>query len=389
MSDTSRLRIGITCYPLVGGSGVLASALGEELARRGDEVHFITHERPFRLPAEAPNLHFHPVPLLQQGPFKYPDYTFALAVKIAEVSREHRLDLIHAHYAIPHAVAAIWGAALLAPDDRPKVVATLHGTDTTWLGREPSYAPVLRHALTECDGVTAVSDYLRRETRWVLQLEGLERIHNFFEPRLPTRTPADVREELGIGDAKLIVHLSNLRPVKRIDLLLRTLARVHSRTDFRLLVLAGEPWAPFEPLVRELGLEGRVLVRENVAAVEDYLQTADLGLFTSASESFCLSILEAMAVGCPSVSTRVGGIPEVVESGKQGVLVDSTDPAVIAREVSALLDDDERRLRLGAAARTRAREKFSADAIVPLYEAFYQRVCAGSQNAATTVRAPT
>ncbi len=371
------LRIGITCYPAIGGSGILASALGEELARRGHEVHFVSHDRPFRLPPGTPNTFFHEVPLGEQGPFRYSDYTLPLAVRLAEVTRAHRLDLLHAHYAVPHATAAVLAAQMLPPAERPKVVTTLHGTDTTLLARQPGYAPAIRHALIASDGVTAVSEFLRQDTQRVLNLDcPIEMIHNFFEPRPPTRPRAEVRAELGLNGERLVVHLSNLRPVKRIELLLETFARLGPPEKVRLLILAGEDFRPYEPVVRRLGLENRVLVRENVVAVEDYLQAADLGLFTSASESFCLSILEAMAVRCPSVSTRVGGIPEVSEDGVTGVLVPSTDPEVIAREAQCLLDDEPRRTRMGDAGYVRAREVFSAGQIVPRYERFYRQVCA-------------
>jgi L-malate glycosyltransferase len=377
MSSSDSLRIGITCYPSVGGSGILASALGEELARRGHDVHFVSHERPFRLTLDAPNTFFHEVPILPQQPFKYPDYTLPLAMQLAEVSRTHRLHVLHAHYAVPHATAAVLAAAMLPVDLRPKVVTTLHGTDTTLLAREPGYGPAITHALNASDGVTAVSEYLRQETQRVLGIDRpIERIHNFFEPRKPSRSRAEVRKALGLGDEKLLVHLSNLRPIKRIELLLETVALLRERDSIKLLVLAGGDFAPFRPMVRRLGLEPQVIVRENVVGVEDYLQAADLGLFTSANESFCLSILEAMAVGCPSVATRVGGIPEVAEDGVTGVLVPSADPAVLAAEVQALLSDDARRQAMAKAGYDRARRSFSADQIVPQYEAFYRRVCA-------------
>lgn len=381
--DYRPLRLGITCYPSVGGSGVLASALGEELARRGHQVHFVSHERPFRLPPDTPNAFFHEAPFGEQGPFRYPDYTLPLAVKLAEVAATHRLDVLHAHYAVPHASAAVLAAAMLPADARPKVVTTLHGTDTTLLGHEPAYAPAIRHALAHSDGITAVSTFLRQESERILRVgRPIEMIHNFFEPRPPGRSAAEVRAELGLRDEQVVVHLSNLRPVKRIELLLETVARLRPRRPFKLLVLAGGDFRRFTPVVERLGLQERILVRENVAAVEDYLQLADLGLFTSASESFCLSILEMMAVGCPSVSTRVGGIPEVVQSGEHGVLVSEPDPEQLAAEARALLDDEERRRRLGAAARRRAREHFSAEQIVPRYEAFYRRVCGHVRRAA-------
>src|SRR5688572_21857719 len=370
------LKIGITCYPSVGGSGILASALGEDLARRGHEVHFISYERPFRMPFDMPRLFFHPVVINAYELFKYPDYTLPLSVKMAEVARDASLDVLHVHYAVPHATAAILARSMLPEGKRPRVVTTLHGTDTTLLGRDAGYGPAIRHALRQSDAVTAVSGWLRDETHRLLSIDrSIDVIHNFFEAKTPRRTRDDVRRELGLRDEAMIVHLSNLRPVKRIDLLLDTLARVQPRESFKLVILAGGDFAPFEAQVRRLGIGDRVIVRQNVFDVEDYLQAADLGLFTSESESFCLSLLEAMWFGCPSVSTSVGGIPEVMTSGKQGLLVPPGDADGLARGVESLLQDPALRARLGSAAQRRAREKFSADAIVPLYEALYRRVC--------------
>jgi N-acetyl-alpha-D-glucosaminyl L-malate synthase BshA len=370
------LRIGITCYPSVGGSGVLATALGEELAARGHDVHFIAYERPFRLPSDARRLHFHPVAINEYELFRYPDYTLPLSVRMAEVSREHRLDVLHVHYAVPHATAAILARAMLPPGRQPRVVTTLHGTDTTLLGHDPGYAPAIKHALTSSDAVTAVSESLKQETRRILDFDGpIDVIHNFFAPRRPGRPPEVVRAELGLGDEVLVVHSSNLRPGKRVDLLLETVARLQPRDAFRLLVLAGETFAPFVGDVRRLGLADRVIVREKVHAIEDYLQIADVGLYTSDAESFCLSILEAMCFGCPSVSTRVGGIPEVVEDGESGLLVPAGDVEALAKTLDALIHDSSRRRALGRAAQARARERFSAEVIVPRYEALYRRLC--------------
>ena len=240
MARARPLRIGITCYPSVGGSGILASSLGDDLARRGHDVHFISYERPFRLPPDVPRVHFHPVGINAYGLFKYPDYTLPLSVKMAEVSREHRLDVLHVHYAVPHATAAILARSMLPPELRPKVVTTLHGTDTTLLGRDPGYGPAIRHALACSDAVTVVSEYLRDETRRVLGVDRpIDVVHNFFEPRPPRRTREEVRHELGVTDEVVVLHSSNLRPVKRIDLLLEAAARIRPRESFRLVILAG------------------------------------------------------------------------------------------------------------------------------------------------------
>jgi N-acetyl-alpha-D-glucosaminyl L-malate synthase BshA len=258
------------------------------------------------------------------------------------------------------------------------VVTTLHGTDTTLLGSDPGYGPAIHHALTRSDAVTTVSVYLQAETRRVLGFEGpLEVIHNFFAPKPPRRTREEVRRELGLRHELVLFHASNLRPLKRIDLLLQTAACIQPRDVFKLVVLAGGDFAPHRDQVKRLGLEDRVIVRERVNEIEDYLQVADVGLFTSELESFGLSILEAMSFACPSVARRVGGIPEVIEDGVSGILVPSDDPGALARAVESLLADPARRTAMGRAAQQRARERFSAAAIVPRYEAVYRRVCAG------------
>ncbi len=280
MNTPRALKIGITCYPSIGGSGILASALGEELARRGHEVHFISYERPFRLPTDQPRLRFHPVTINDYGLFKYPDYTLPLSVKMAEVSRDHGLDVLHVHYAVPHATAAILARDMLPPGQAPRVVTTLHGTDTTLLGRDAGYGPAIRHALERSDAVTAVSAFLESETRRLLPLErSIEVIHNFFVPRLPGRTREAVRRELGLAPGEaMILHASNLRPLKRIDLLLETVARIRPRESFKLVVLAGGDFGPFAGDVRRLGLEDRIVVREQISEIEDYLQAADVAL---------------------------------------------------------------------------------------------------------------
>ncbi|HEX3989201.1 MAG TPA: N-acetyl-alpha-D-glucosaminyl L-malate synthase BshA [Verrucomicrobiae bacterium] len=369
------LKIGITCYPSVGGSGILASTLGEALAQRGHEVHFISYERPFRMPPNSPRLFFHPVVINDYGLFRYPDYTLPLSVKMAEVSRDHHLDILHVHYAVPHATAAILARSMLPPQQQPRVVTTLHGTDTTLLGSDPGYGPAIHHALIHSDAVTAVSSYLKSETERVLGFNRpMEVIHNFFQPRPATRSRDEVRRELGLRDEAMVLHSSNLRPVKRIDLLFETVAQIRPRESFKLVILAGGDFAPFASEVRRLGLEDRVIVRENILAIEDYLQAADLALFTSESESFCLSILEAMCFACPSVATRVGGIPEVVEDNVTGILAPFGDPKLLARSVERLIENPSLRSTLGTAAQNRARKMFSADVIVPQYESLYRRV---------------
>jgi N-acetyl-alpha-D-glucosaminyl L-malate synthase BshA len=375
MSSERPLKIGITCYPSVGGSGILASSLGEELAARGHEVHFISYERPFRMPASAPRLFFHQVVVNDYELFKYPDYTLPLSVKMAEVSRDHGLDILHVHYAVPHATAAILARAMLPLPLQPRVVTTLHGTDTTLLGQDKGYGPAIHHALTHSDAVTAVSEYLKTETQRVLGFNGrIDVIHNFFQPRLPRRSAAEVRAELGLCDEVMAIHSSNLRSVKRIDLLLDTVARARPSHSFKLVILAGRSFAPFHSEVQRLDLIDRIVVRENILDVEDYLQAADFGLFTSDNESFCLSILEGMCFGRPSIARRVGGIPEVVEDNVTGILTPPDDSGALVRAFEKLVDDSDLRSVLGAASQRRAAKSFSAAAIVPRYEALYRRV---------------
>jgi N-acetyl-alpha-D-glucosaminyl L-malate synthase BshA len=383
MPANRALKIGITCYASVGGSGVLASALGQELALRGHEVHFISSERPFRLAEETPGIFFHPVHVNEYGLFKYPDYTLPLSVKMAEVSHRFGLDILHVHYAVPHATAAILARDMLRADRAavvPKVVTTLHGTDTTLLGHDPGYGPAIRHALSESDAVTAVSAFLRTETQRLLPIKGpIEVIHNFFTPRPPCRSRDQVRVELGIAPGEaMVLHISNLRPVKRIDLLLTTAAKIAGHVKFKLVILAGEDFSPFQSDVRRLGLESRVIVRERVTDIEEYAQAADLGLYTSESESFCLGILEGMFFNCPSVSTRVGGIPEVIDDRVTGILVDFGDTDTMAAAVTDLIADTERRAMMGLAARRAAEKRFSAAVVIPQYEALYASLIHGS-----------
>lgn len=368
------LRIGISCFPSVGGSGILATALGIELAQRGHEIHFISYDRPVRLPPDEPRISFHPVLIHGYGIFKLSDYTLPLAVKMAEVCREHRLDILHAHYAVPHATAAVLAREFLPAEVQPRVVATLHGTDTMLLGRDPAYKPVIRHALVHSDAITTVSRFLREETlRLVETGHDIDVVPNFFTPRPPTRSRDEVRRELGLTDETLVIHASNLRAVKRIDLLLQTAARIQPRESFKLLIVAGDDFSPFRNEAKRLHLEDRIIVREGVSSVEDYFAAADLGLVTSEYESFCLSILEGMTFGCPSVSTAAGGIPEVVEDGVSGILRPFGDVDGLAQAVSGLIADPSRRRRLGEAARTRASTHFTAARVVPAYLDVYHR----------------
>jgi N-acetyl-alpha-D-glucosaminyl L-malate synthase BshA len=367
------LKIGITCFPLIGGSGILATALGMELAARGHEVHFFSHARPVRLDLSRPRIHFHQVEVGHATVFPCPDYTLPLAVKMAEVGKAESLDLFHVHYAVPHATAAFLATEMIGAA-APKVVTTLHGTDTTLLGPNPQYRAAIEHALIHSDAVTTVSESLRRQTQETFRLrEEIEVIPNFFTPNPSTRRREEVRRELGIDDGQfLVAHMSNLRPTKRIDLLLQIIARAAHRDRIRLLILAGAPFAPFASLVEELGLRDNVIVKEDAAVVEDYLPAADAGLYTSENESFGLSILETMFFRKPVIAFRIGGIPEVV--GETARLHEFGDVAGMAASLDALVASSEVATEMGQRARKRAEELFTASQVVPQYETLYRRV---------------
>jgi L-malate glycosyltransferase len=372
------LNIGITCYPLIGGSGILATALGSELALRGHSVHFFSSALPIRLDLAQPGIFFHEVTVNEYSLFTYPDYTLPLAVKMAQIAREAELDIFHVHYAVPHATAAYLAVQMLAgsPGRAPRIVTTLHGTDTTLLGQDPSYRPAIEHALSHSDAITTVSESLRRETIATFQLaRPVEVIRNFFVPSVPLRSREKVRRELGLtNDEFLVVHISNVRPLKRIDLLLRSFAATRSSRPLRLLILAGGSFGPYEPLLDQLGLRDRVVVKERVREVEEFLHAADAGLYTSESESFGLSILETLFHGKPVVAFGIGGIPEVVVDGTTGFLHPFGDIAAVARSLALLADSPELAQEMGAHGRQHAEANFTADRIVPEYESVYRRI---------------
>jgi L-malate glycosyltransferase len=371
--ESRALKIGITCFPLIGGSGILATALGTELAARGHEVHFFSHAKPVRLDLSLPRVHFHQVAVGQATVFPCPDYTLPLAVRMAEVGQANALDLFHVHYAVPHATAAFLATEMIGTG-APKVVTTLHGTDTTLLGPNPQYRAAIEHALIHSDAVTTVSESLRHQTEEIFRLhDEIQVIPNFFTANRSNWSREEVRRELGINDREfLVLHMSNLRATKRTDLLLSVIAAAAHRERIRLLILAGAPFAPFRDLVDELGLRDNVIVKEDAAVVEDFLPAADAGLYTSENESFGLSILETMFFGKPVVAFRIGGIPEVLDD--VGYLHEFGDVGGMAASLDALIDSPETAKQLGARGRERANKLFTANQVVPQYEALYRRV---------------
>jgi len=365
------LRIGIACFPLIGGSGILATALGSELALRGHEVHFFSYARPVRLDVSQARLHFHLVEVAHHTLFPCPDYTLPLAVKMAEIASTVSLDIIHAHYAVPNALAAVLAAQISGVS--PGIITTLHGTDSTLLGQDPAYHSAIEYALARSDAITAVSKSLREQTREILKVSSnIEIIPNFFTPRPAARTREEVRDELGVRDEFLILHMSNMRPGKRIDLLLQSFAAMRTRDRTRLLILAGEPIQPYNEMIDRLGLRKQIIIRENEVAVEEFISAADAGLYTSDYESFGLSILETLYFGKPVVAFDVGGIPEV--TGKAYPLYPFPDVSLLAAAMDKLVESPELARSLGDQGREHVVEKFSAGTIVDRYETLYRRV---------------
>lgn len=374
------MRIGITCYPTYGGSGAVATELGLELGKRGHEIHIISYASPFRLPGFAENVYFHNVDMSGSYPlFEYFPYSLALAVKQHEVALREKLDVLHVHYAVPHATAAFLAREMIRPKRDLKLVTTLHGTDITLVGQDKSFFTITKFSIEQSDAVTAVSNYLRDETYRAFGCEGcsIDVISNFVN--LDEYSPTDScghRSALAPPDRKVITHVSNFREIKRVPNIVRVFARIRERVPSVLVLVGDGPErVAAETEVEQLGLEGHVRFLGKLSAVSDVMRASDLFVLLSASESFGLTALEAMACGVPVLASRVGGLPEVVINGSTGVLVDPDDLDGAADGAVALLSDHDRWCDARNAAIVRARE-FSADRIVPQYERLYERVLA-------------
>ncbi len=369
------LKIGIVCYPTIGGSGIVATELGLLLAEAGHEVHFISYERPVRLRCQHPNWFFHPVIVNEYALFKYPDYTLPLSVRISEVSEEFCLDILHVHYAVPHATAALLARLMLGDTCRPAIITTLHGTDTNLLGNDPHYRPIIKYSIENSCGVTTVSESLKQQTIDTFGITStIEVIPNFYDPLLPTRSGEAVRDALGVAsDEILLLHMSNLRPGKRVGDILQAMALAKNRARLKLLVLAGGDFQPYEAEVEHLGLGQQVLVQENVQDITDYLHACDLGVYASEAESFGLSILETLSHGKPVVATQIGGIPEVVRHNQTGLLVPPHDPVALASAIDQLVDDPALRHDLGSAAKLDAATRFNGAKAREHYSRFYRQ----------------
>ena len=374
------MNVGITCYPTYGGSGIVATELGLELATRGHEVHFISYANPIRLDPGIPRIHYHEVEVSTYPLFQYPPYCLALASRMAEVAEAYDLDVLHVHYAIPHSIAAMLAQQMLAPKRRVPYITTLHGTDITLVGADRSYFPITKFSIEKSDGITSISEYLRKETVEVFQVPNEIRvIKNFVNCDLyhpdNEKTGAAVYAPAG---EKLLIHLSNFRPVKRVLDCVRILAEVRKSVPAHLLMAGDGPdRGPAEHLARELKVDRHVTFLGKQNHVERLIPLAHVLLMPSELESFGLAALEAMACGVVPVATRVGGVPELITDGEDGFLEPVGDIAAHAARVVALLSDDQLQYKMAKTGRWNAGERFCTDKIIPQYEKYYRDVLDG------------
>lgn len=379
-----KLNIGISCYPSLGGSGVVATELGKLLAERGHQVHFITHSMPFRLTGYHKNVYYHEVEVSDYHVFKYPPYDLSLAARMAQVANMQKLDVLHVHYAIPHAVCAYLAKNMT---DRPlKVVTTLHGTDITILGHNESMADLIRLGINGSDAVTAVSADLIRETQQSLRItRPIDLTYNFVDKRVYyPRDCSRYRSDFAPNGEKILMHVSNFRPVKRVSDVIDVFRRVNERMPSRLVFIGeGPELGRTISRVRELGLEDRVLFLGKRDEVAELLSVADIMLLPSEKESFGLVALEAMACGVPTVGSLAGGIPEVVTHGHTGFLSEVGDTASMAEHCISLLTDPELYAAISSQCTIRAQTVFCNDLIMREYEDIYYRILGREQQPST------
>ena len=376
------MNIGITVYPTYGGSGIVGSELGKELAKRGHTVHFIASALPTRLTELNERVRFHEVEMMSYPLFEHQPYTLALATKMATVAETEGLDLLHVHYAIPHSISAILARESLKPNRRLPVITTLHGTDITLVGADRSYLPITRYGIAQSDGVTAISHYLKHETEETFGYSQVEVIPNFVCGSEYARQPrAELRAGLSPAGEPLLVHVSNFRPVKRPVDCVEILARVRERgVNARLAMVGdGSERGRAEHRARCLGLENFCTFVGKQPRIVDYLSVADVLLLPSEQESFGLAALEAMACEVPVVASRVGGVPEVVTDGETGCLSAVGDVDKMGADAADLLSDDALRRAMGARARESALARYNTDLAIPQYVEFYERILAASR----------
>ena len=374
------MRIGITGYPTYGGSGVVATELGQELAARGHDVYFITYAQPIRMKTNDPRIHFHQAAVVSYPLFDHSPYTLSLAVKMLEVFESESLDILHVHYAIPHSVSALLARQMAEPRRLP-FITTLHGTDITLVGNNPNFLPITRYSIEQSDGVTSISHYLYRRTLEEFAVKHpIEIIPNFVNCDLYCRkaNPA-LRAEWAPDGEPILMHLSNFRPVKRILDAIEIFVMVRGKMPAKLVMIGDGPdRAPAEALARRRGVEKDVLFLGKQNEVREKLGQADLFLLPSELESFGLAALEAMACEVPVIATNAGGVPEVVEHGVDGYLVEPGDVTSAARYAIEILSRADRGREMGKLARVNAKKKFCANDVIPLYERYYERVLESS-----------
>ncbi len=378
------MKIGITCYPTYGGSGVVATEIGKELAERGHEIHFISYAVPIKLNHTSDRIHFHEVEMLNYPLFEHPPYTLALATKMADVALNQNLDLLHVHYAIPHSVSAYLAKEMLRPHRLP-VITTLHGTDITLVGNDRSYLPITKFSIEKSDGVTAVSVYLRDLTYREFELSRpIEMIPNFVNCDVLRRSEnGELKRKYAPQGERILVHVSNFRPVKRVMDVVEIFDRVQRKVPSRLLMVGDGPdRSNAEWLVRSKRLGCQVVFLGKQDSIAEILSISDLMLLPSETESFGLVALEAMACEVPVVASSVGGVPEVVRHGKDGFLAPVGDVAGMAARAIEMLSDDKKRAAMGADARKQAHDSFSSQKIITRYEAFYRQVIGEVQSTA-------
>ena len=371
------MRIGITCYPTYGGSGIVATELGLELATRGHDVHFITYSNPIRLDPGIPRIHYHEVEVSNYPLFQYPPYCLALASRMSDVAESYNLDLLHVHYAIPHSISALLARQMTAAKRRLPFITTLHGTDITLVGVDRSYFGITKFSIEQSDGVTAISEDLRGETVSVFEIENEIRvIHNFVNCETYRPDPDRVgHAEFAPDGEKLLIHLSNFRPVKRVLDCIRIFAEVRKNANVRLLMVGDGPErAPAEHLAWTLGVSKYVDFLGKQNHVERLIRLAHVVLMPSEMESFGLASLEGMACGVPAVATRVGGVPELITDGVDGFLEAVGDIAGLAKRATQLVTDSALHAKMAAAARATAMTRFSTEKIIPQYESYYKNV---------------
>jgi len=369
------MKIGMVCYPTYGGSGVVATELGVHLARRGHQVHFISYERPFRLNGFQENIFLHEVGISDYPLFKYPPYSIALASQMVEVVKKEGLDLVHAHYAIPHAVSAYLAKQMLGGN--LPVVTTLHGTDITLVGNDEQFSHITRFCIEQSDGVTAVSDNLRKETLATFALERtIETVYNFIDPEEYRRVQnPGMRRYFARPEEKVLIHISNFRPVKRVKDVVRIFAGINQELPSHLLLVGDGPErTAAQHLAEDMGISKRVHFLGKQECVVQLLSLADLFLLPSEKESFGLAALEAMACGVPVIAAEIGGLPEVVLHGECGYLAPLGDIPEMVRLGLAILTNPSLHCRMAQSARERAVEEFHVDKIVGQYEEIYKRV---------------